>query len=439
MLNFDYQNKTRIIFGKDTHKNIGELVKPYAKKVLFHFGGQSIKNTGVYDEVVKSLKENNVDYVELGGVKPNPRVSLVREGIEICRKENVDFILAVGGGSVIDSAKAIAIGIDYEGDVWDFFEKGITIEKALPIATILTIPAAGSESSTGTVITNAIGIDYEGDVWDFFEKGITIEKALPIATILTIPAAGSESSTGTVITNEEKELKLSCGAPILRPVLSVINPRLYFTLPKNQVANGVSDMMSHIMERYFTNTTNTELIDGLCESTLKTIMRNGLILNKDNKNYDAWAEIALAGNIAHNGLLGLGREDDWASHDIEHELSAIYDVAHGAGLSVVTPAWMKYVYKENIDMFVQFAVNVMGVEGNLRNREDVVLKGINKLEEFYKAMGLPTTLKELNIGDENLELMAKKSTNFISNNERPLGSFKKLKWEDVLEIYKLAK
>lgn len=392
MLNFDYQNKTRIIFGKDTHKNIGELVKPYAKKVLFHFGGQSIKNTGVYDEVVKSLKENNVDYVELGGVKPNPRVSLVREGIEICRKENVDFILAVGGGSVIDSAKAIAIGIDYEGDVWDFFE-----------------------------------------------KGIKIEKALPIATILTIPAAGSESSTGTVITNEEKELKLSCGAPILRPVLSVINPKLYFTLPKNQVANGVSDMMSHIMERYFTNTTNTELIDGLCESTLKTIMRNGLILNKDNKNYDAWAEIALAGNIAHNGLLGLGREDDWASHDIEHELSAIYDVAHGAGLSVVTPAWMKYVYKENIDMFVQFAVNVMGVEGNLRNREDVVLKGINKLEEFYKAMGLPTTLKELNIGDKNLELMAKKATNFINNNESPLGSFKKLKWEDVLEIYKLAK
>lgn len=392
MLNFDYQNKTRIIFGKDTHKNIGELVKPYAKKVLFHFGGQSIKNTGVYDEVVKSLKENNVEYVELGGVKPNPRVSLVREGIEICRKENVDFILAVGGGSVIDSAKAIAIGIDYEGDVWDFFE-----------------------------------------------KGITIEKALPIATILTIPAAGSESSTGTVVTNEERELKLSCGAPILRPVLSVINPKLYFTLPKNQVANGVSDMMSHIMERYFTNTTNTELIDGLCESTLKTIMRNGLILNKDNKNYDAWAEIALAGNIAHNGLLGLGREDDWASHDIEHELSAIYDVAHGAGLSVITPAWMKYVYKENIDMFVQFAMNVMGVEGNLRNRENIVLEGINRLEEFYKKMELPTTLEELGISDDSLEIMAKKATNYVTRNEIPLGSFKKLKWEDVLEIYKLAK
>lgn len=392
MLNFDYQNKTRIIFGKDTHKNIGELVKPYAKKVLFHFGGQSIKNTGVYDEVVKSLKENNVEYVELGGVKPNPRVSLVREGIEICRKENVDFILAVGGGSVIDSAKAISIGIDYEGDVWDFFE-----------------------------------------------KGITIEKALPIATILTIPAAGSESSTGTVVTNEERELKLSCGAPILRPVLSVINPKLYFTLPKNQVANGVSDMMSHIMERYFTNTTNTELIDGLCESTLKTIMRNGLILNKDNKNYDAWAEIALAGNIAHNGLLGLGREDDWASHDIEHELSAIYDVAHGAGLSVITPAWMKYVYKENIDMFVQFAMNVMGVEGNLRNRENIVLEGINRLEEFYKKMELPTTLEELGISDDSLEIMAKKATNYVTGNEIPLGSFKKLKWEDVLEIYKLAK
>ncbi|TPB48779.1 NADH-dependent alcohol dehydrogenase, partial [Burkholderia pseudomallei] len=239
-----------------------------------------------------------------------------------CRKEKVDFILAVGGGSVIDSAKAIAIGVPYNGDVWDFYC-----------------------------------------------KDIEIKESIPVATILTIPAAGSESSTGTVITNEEKQLKLSCGCELLRPLLSIINPELYFTLPKNQIANGISDMMSHIMERYFTNTSNTDLIDGLCESTLKTIMRNGSIIINDNKNYDAWAEIALSGNIAHNGLLGLGREQDWASHKIEHELSAIYDVAHGAGLSVITPAWMKYVYKENPHMFEQFAINVMGVESTSKSQE----------------------------------------------------------------------
>ncbi|MGL6186300.1 MAG: iron-containing alcohol dehydrogenase, partial [Clostridium chrysemydis] len=276
MLNFDYQNRTRIIFGKNEHRNIGKLIKPYANKVLFHFGGQSIKKSGVYEDVINSLLENQIDFVELGGVKPNPRLSLVNEGIELCRKEKVDFILAVGGGSVIDSAKAIAIGVPYNGDVWDFYF-----------------------------------------------KDIEIKEAIPVATILTIPAAGSESSTGTVITNEEKQLKLSCGCELLRPLLSIINPELYFTLPKNQIANGISDMMSHIMERYFTNTPNTDLIDGLCESTLKTIMRNGSIIINDNKNYDAWAEIALSGNIAHNGLLGLGREQDWASHKIEHELSAI--------------------------------------------------------------------------------------------------------------------
>ncbi|MEF9990864.1 MAG: iron-containing alcohol dehydrogenase [Romboutsia sp.] len=392
MLNFNYYNRTRIVFGKDTHREVGQLIDTSVKKVLLHFGGESIKKNGVYEDVVNSLKESNIDYVELAGVKPNPRVSLVREGIELCRKEKVDFILAVGGGSVIDSAKAIAIGVDYEGDVWDFFD-----------------------------------------------KGIEIKNALPVATILTIPAAGSESSTGTVVSNEEKQLKLSCGAEMLRPLFSIINPEIYFTLPKNQIANGISDMMSHIMERYFTNTTNTDLIDGLCESTLKSIMRNGLILIKDNKNYDAWAEIGLAGNIAHNGLLGLGREQDWASHNIEHELSAIYDIAHGAGLSVITPAWMKYVYITNPSMFVQFAVNVMGVEGNFRNQEAIILEGIEKLKEFYVKMGLPITLDEISIDESKLEIMAKKATNFDGNNEIPIGGFKKLAWEDVFNIYKLAR
>ncbi|EQK47904.1 iron-containing alcohol dehydrogenase [Paraclostridium bifermentans] len=391
MLNFDYQNRTRIIFGKNEHRNIGKLIKPYANKVLFHFGGQSIKKSGVYEDVINSLLENQIDFVELGGVKPNPRLSLVNEGIELCRKEKVDFILAVGGGSVIDSAKAIAIGVPYNGDVWDFYC-----------------------------------------------KDIEIKEAIPVATILTIPAAGSESSTGTVITNEEKQLKLSCGCELLRPLLSIINPELYFTLPKNQIANGISDMMSHIMERYFTNTSNTDLIDGLCESTLKTIMRNGLIIINDNKNYDAWAEIALSGNIAHNGLLGLGREQDWASHKIEHELSAIYDVAHGAGLSVITPAWMKYVYKENPHMFEQFAINVMGVESTSKSQEEIINEGIEKLKSFYKKLELPTSLKELNINESNLELMAKKSTNFKDGKEILIGGLKKLNWEDVLAIYNLA-
>lgn len=391
MLNFDYQNRTRIIFGKNEHKNIGKLIKPYANKVLFHFGGQSIKKSGVYEDVINSLLENKIDFVELGGVKPNPRLSLVNEGIELCRKEKVDFILAVGGGSVIDSAKAIAIGVPYSGDVWDFYF-----------------------------------------------KDIEIKEAIPVSTILTIPAAGSESSTGTVITNEEKQLKLSCGCELLRPLLSIINPELYFTLPKNQIANGISDMMSHIMERYFTNTSNTDLIDGLCESTLKTIMRNGSIIINDNKNYDAWAEIALSGNIAHNGLLGLGREQDWASHKIEHELSAIYDVAHGAGLSVITPAWMKYVYKENMPMFEQFAINVMGVESGAKSQEEIINEGIEKLKSFYKKLELPTSLKELNIDDSNLDLMAKKSTNFNDGKEVLIGGLKKLNWEDVLAIYNLA-
>lgn len=392
MLNFNYYNKTRIIFGKDTHKEVGKYVKSYGKKILLHYGGKSIKNNGVYNDVVKSLQDNGIEFVELSGVKPNPRLSLVREGIKLCKEENVDFILAVGGGSVIDSSKAIAIGVKSDHDVWDFYE-----------------------------------------------KGLEIKNSLPLATILTIPAAGSESSTGTVITNEEKQLKLSCGSEFLRPEFSIINPEIYYSLPENQISNGICDMMSHIMERYFTNTLHTDLTDGLCEATLKTIMKNGLKLKENNRNYDAWAEIAFSGNLAHNGLLGLGREQDWASHKIEHELSAIYDVAHGAGLAVVTIAWMKYVYKTNLSMFVQFAVNVMGVEGSFRDEESIALEGINKLKEFFIKMGLPTTLSELNIDDTNLELMAKKATNFKDGEEVKLGGLKKLGWEDVLSIYKLAK
>ena len=319
MLNFEYQNPTRIIFGRDTHKQVGERLKPLAKKVLLHYGGGSIKKNGIYSDIVASLKAAGVEYCELGGVVANPRLSLVRQGVELCREQKVDFILAVGGGSVIDSAKAIGLGVPYAGDVWDFF--------------------SGKE---------------------------TPRASLPIACVLTIPAAGSESSANAVVTDEVSGRKWATYCELSLPVFSIINPEFYASLPPHQIANGVCDMLCHIMERYFTETPHTELIDGLCEAAMKTIIRNGPRLLKDPGNYDIWSEIALAGTIAHNGWLGLGRQQEWAAHRIEHELSAQYDVAHGAGLAVVFPAWMKYLCDKHTGIFTQFAVNVMGVGGSLR-------------------------------------------------------------------------
>ena len=393
MMNFDYYAPARIIFGSGEEKQIGKLLRPYATKVLLHYGGGSIIKNGLYDTVTASLKENGIAFVELGGVKPNPRLSLVREGIALCKKEKVDLVLAMGGGSTIDSSKAIAMGVYYEGDIWEVYEQ---------------------------------------------QK--PIDRALPVATILTIPAAGSESSGGTVITNEEKQLKYGYGSPHLRPLLSVMNPELFFSLPEKQLANGVADMMSHVFERYFTNTIHTDLTDGLCEAVLKTIIKNAPIAKQNIQNYDAWAELGFAGTVAHNDLVGMGRQQDWACHEIEHELSAIYDVAHGAGLAVLTPGWMQYVYKDNIDMFVQFAVAVMGVKSSFRDPEAIVQEGIARLREFFSNMGLPATLADLDIGEDRLEEMAKKSTRVAANGEEcPLGGLKKLYWQDVLEILKLVK
>ncbi|MBE5778187.1 MAG: iron-containing alcohol dehydrogenase [Clostridiales bacterium] len=392
MNNFDFYAPARILFGRGEENRIGELLRPHASKILLHYGGGSVKKSGLLDRVTASLNAAGVAWVELGGVKPNPRLSLVHEGIDLCKKENVELILAVGGGSVIDSAKAIAMGVYYDGDIWEVYEQG---------------------------------------------KGI--EKALPVATILTIPAAGSESSGDTVITNEEKQLKLGYGNSHLRPLLSVMNPELFFTLPANQLANGVADMMSHVFERYFTNTTHTDLTDGLCETVLRTLMKNALIAKDDMSNYDAWAELGFSGTVAHNGLVGMGRDQDWGCHNMEHELSAIYDVAHGAGLAVLTPGWMEYVYKDNVPMFVQFAVNVMGVNGSYRDPDAIVMEGINRLREFFRKMGLPGTLAELGIGEDRLEEMAKKCTGEAFGSEHPVGGLKKLYWQDVLNIYKLVK
>lgn len=385
MRNFTFNNSTTIIFGKDTQKNVGQATKKYGHNILFHYGGGSIKKTGLYVEVMASLKTSGLNVFELGGVQPNPRLSLVRDGIKLCKDNNIDFILAVGGGSVIDSAKGIALGVKYDGDVWDFY--------------------------TGKAKAN---------------------DALPIGVILTIPAAGSESSTGSVITNEDGWYKRSYNSLILRPKFAIMNPELTYTLPDYQTACGAADMFAHVMERYFTNEENVEFTDALCEVTMKTIMNQVKKVLLEPKNYDHRAELMWAGTIAHNGLLGTGRVEDWGSHAIEHELSGIYDITHGAGLSIVFPAWMKYVYKHNVKRFAQFAHKVFNVDMDLNNLELVALTGIKKLKQFFHEIGLPTSLKEVNIDESRLEEMAAKAT------DRLIGSFVKLEKADVLNILKLA-
>ena len=394
MLNFDFLVSTRLVFGKGTQSKTGVLVKEYgAKKVLLHYGGGSIKKSGLYGEITASLEAAGIDYAELGGVVPNPRLSLVYKGIELVKKEGIDFILAVGGGSVIDSAKAIAVGALTERDVWDF---------------------------------------YMGEA--------EVEKALPVATVLTIPAAGSETSVSSVITNEEKELKYSIDVQAILPVFSIMNPELFFTLPREQIGYGVADMMSHIFERYFTNTKSTDLMDTLSEATLRVIMKNALIVAKNPGDYDAWAQVGHCGSMGHTGILGLGREQEWSCHPIEHELSAIYDIAHGGGLAVLTPAWMEYVYRDNIPIFTQFAVNVMGVTDiSYREPEAIILEGIRRLRVFFRTIGLPGTLSELGVGDEKFELMAKKATGAQFGEESPVGKIKPLYWQDVFNIYNLCK
>lgn len=387
MRDFIFQSPTKIIFGKSTENLVGNEVKQYSSKILLHYGGGSIKRSGLYDRVIKSLKDAGIEIIELAGAQPNPRLSLVYEGIKICRENAIDFVLAVGGGSAIDSAKAIAAGVPYDGDEWDFH-----IGKTKP------------------------------------------KKVLPIGVVLTLPATGSEASASSVITNENGWYKKGMNSDLIRPKFAIMNPELTYTLPNYQTSCGAADIMAHVMERYFTNTTHVDLTDRLCEATLRTVIKNTPVVLKDPKNYDARAEIMWAGTIAHNGLLGTGREEDWGSHKIEHELSGIYDIAHGAGLSVIFPAWMKYVYKRNINKFVQFASRVWDIEIDLENPEGTALEGINRLETFFKEIGLPIRLKELNIPDDRFSEMAQKCTAAA-----PVGGFMKLYKEDVINILNLAK
>lgn len=353
MNNFSYYNPTRYVFGTGEYHTIGTLLQGSTDKVLLHYGGASAKRTGLYDAVVASLRSAGIDFCELGGVKPNPSLELVRRGIELCREQGIRYVLAVGGGSVIDSAKAIAMGVVHEGDVWKLF----TQEEKLTAA------------------------------------------PLPVATILTLPAAGSENSPNTVITNEATGRKLGYGHELLRPALSIVSPELFLTLPAEQMAYGACDMLCHIFERYFTNTQGTELTDALSEATMRTIMQQASILRRDPQNVEAWAQLAFSGTIAHNNILGLGREQSWTCHALEHELSAVYDVPHGGGLAVVVPAYFDAVWQANPGIFAQWAVSVMGVAPS-RDTERVVKEGIARLRAWYRELGLPQTMAELGIPED---------------------------------------
>jgi len=390
MLNFTYYNPTRIIFGKDTITQVGEHVSQFAQKVLLHYGGGSIKRNGVYEQVISSLKRAHIDVIELSGVVPNPRLSKVVEGIEIVKKEKISFILAVGGGSVIDSAKAIAIGSLLDGEnLWN---------------------------------------DY------FLTSTKEIEKALPVGVVLTIPASGSESSTGSVITDDKSNLKRPIKSEHIIPRFAIMDPQTNYSLPDYQTACGSSDILAHLMERYFTNEVNNDLSDKLLESAMRNVIAYAPLALKHPTDYRYRSELMWSGTLAHNNLLDRGRVSDWASHAIEHELSGVYDIAHGAGLSIIFPAWMRYVYTRNIDRFVQFGVRVCNVNLTLDDKDVIVEAAIDRLELFYRSLGLPVRLTDAGIGTEKIDLMSKNAT----LNKKTIGNFFPLTSDDVKQILRLA-
>ena len=387
MNNFNFYSPTSFVFGKGRETEAGKYVKRFGgTKVLIHFGGGSVLRSGLLDRVKTSLANENITFTQLGGVMPNPRSGLVYEGIELCKREKIDFILAVGGGSVIDSAKAIALGALYDGDFWDFYQ------------------------------------------------GKQAEKALPVATILTISAAGSEGSTGSVITHETGMLKRAANSDALRPVFSILNPELTCTLPAFQTACGATDMMAHVLERYFTNTKDVEITDRLCEAVLLTVIKEAPKALANPNDYEARANIMWAGMVAHNDICGVGREQDWSTHQIEHELSALYDVAHGAGLAVMFPAWMKHVMHHDVMRFAQLAVRVWGCEMDFQNPESTAKLGIAKFEQFLTSIGMPIRFSELGAKAEDIPTMLK----VLGLGTHTLGSFVKLTEEDVKKIYELA-
>ena len=393
MQDFIYYAPTEVVFGRESEEKVAQLIKKYGgTKVLVHYGGKSAQKSGLLPKICDLLTQGGVSYVLLGGVVPNPRLSLVHQGIELCRKEGVDFILAVGGGSVIDSAKAIAYGVPYSGEVWDFY-----LGKATPTA------------------------------------------MLPVASVLTIPAAGSEMSEASVITNDDGDVKIGYSNTLARPKFAIMNPERTFTLPPYQTAAGVTDMMMHTMERYFSKDDDMDVTTDIAEACLRS-MRNAVTFVLDNpSNYRYRAQIMWAGSLMHNGLTGCGVSDDWATHQLEHELSGMFDVTHGAGLSAVWPSWARYVMDANLSRFVRFAVNVMDVPNDFTDPQGTAERGIQAMEQFYHRIGMPINIKELigrEVTDDEIKEMVRKCSR---DYQRTCGCLKVLAAEDMEKIYRMAK
>lgn len=386
MQNFTYWNPTKLIFGKDQLAELKNEIPTYGKRVLLVYGGGSIKRSGLYDQVIATLKDINVEIFELAGVEPNPRISTARKGVEICKEKGIDFILAVGGGSVIDCTKLIAAGAKYDGDAWD-----LVVKKAFA------------------------------------------NEALPFGTVLTLAATGSEMNSGSVITNWETKEKYGWGSPATFPKFSILDPTNTFTVPKDQTIYGMVDIMSHVFEQYFHNVENTPLQDRLCESTLRTVIEAAPKLINDLENYDLRETILYSGTIALNGMLQMGYRGDWATHNIEHAVSAVYDIPHGGGLAILFPSWMKHNLQVNPGRFKQLAVRVFDVDPTGKTDEEAGLEGIEKLRDFWTNIGAPNRLQDYQIDDSQIELMADKAMVYGE-----FGNFKKLNREDVLAIYKAS-
>ncbi|MFC5531177.1 iron-containing alcohol dehydrogenase [Cohnella yongneupensis] len=379
---FELYNPTKLVFGAGKVQQLGQLVKPYGTRILLVYGGGSIKRSGLYDEVMAQLQTIGATVHELSGIEPNPRLSTVNKGIAICREAKIEFVLAVGGGSVLDAAKAIAAGALYEGDVWDF-----TVQKAV------------------------------------------IQAALPIGTVLTLAATGSEMNGNAVISDWDNKLKRGLGSKLVYPKFSILDPKLTFTVPQDQTVNGIVDIMSHVFEQYFTHTQDIPLQSRFAESVLLTVIDNGEKALANGSDYEARANLLLAGTYALNGTLPIGIVSDWATHGIEHEVSAIYDIAHGAGLAIIFPNWMKHVYKEGVERFVQFATRVWGIDPTGKTDDEIALAGIEATRAYFTRIGAPATLGELGIGGDQLDRMAEEAVRF-----GPIGSFKKLNKDDVKAI-----
>jgi len=388
MDNFTYQNPTKLIFGKGQLENLAEEIKPYGTRILLVYGGGSIKRNGIYDNVLKELTKLGAKVFELSGVEPNPRISTVRKGVEICKNEGIEFLLAIGGGSTIDCTKAIAVGATTEVDMWDVVTKKETVETALPFGTVLTLAATGSEMNSGSVITN----------WE---------------------------------TNE----KHGWGTSVTFPKFSILDPVHTFSVPRDQTVYGIVDMMSHVLEHYFHKTTNTQVQDRFCESVLLTVIETAPKLLEEPENYEYRSTIMLSGTLALNNMLNMGYKGDWATHNLEHAVSAVHDIPHGGGLAILFPNWMKHVLdEENAPRFKQLAVRVFGVNTTGKSDKEIALEGIDKLREFWNSIGAPATLADYNIDESTVELMAEKTV--VARPE--FGVYKTLTKEDSEAIFRAS-